>query len=55
MQTRTQTRRILSYTLFILGVIVFLALGLGAGRWVSAVGLGLVFELAGVIFYRRGK
>lgn len=48
-------RRIISYALFIIGVVLFLLLGLARGQWATGVLLGLAFEVAGIIFYRRGK
>ncbi len=48
-------RRIISYTLFILGVVLFLIFGLAGGQWATGVLLGLALEIAGIIFYRRGK
>ena len=50
-----ENRRIMSYALFILGVVIFLILGLGAGQWGTGILLGLVLGIAGIIFYRRGK
>ncbi len=50
-----KNRHLISYVLFILGVILLLALGLAGGRWVTGVLLGLVLAIVGLIFYRRGK
>jgi len=47
-------RRIISYALFILGVVLFLLFGLARGQWATGVLLGLALEIAGIIFYRRG-
>ncbi len=48
-------RHIISYVLFVLGIVILLGLGLGAGRWSAGVLLGLACLIIGVIFYRRGK
>ncbi len=48
-------RRIISYALFIIGVVLFLLFGLARGEWATGVLLGLAFEIGGLIFYRRGK
>jgi hypothetical protein len=48
-------RHIISYILFVLGIVILLGLGLGAGRWSTGVLLGLACLIIGVIFYRRGK
>jgi hypothetical protein len=48
-------RRILSYTLFILGIVVLVLFGLLVGDWLLGIALGLAFAVAGAIFYRRGK
>ncbi len=48
-------RRIISYALFILGVVALLLLGLLRSEWGTGLLVGLVFEIAGIIFYRRGK
>lgn len=50
-----KNRRIISYALFILGVVVFLIFGLGYGQWGTGVLLGLVLGVVGIIFYRREK
>jgi hypothetical protein len=50
-----KNRHIISYVLFILGIVLLLALGLTGGRWFASVVLGLAFAIVGVIFYRRGK
>lgn len=50
-----ETRRILSYALFIIGVLLFLAIGLLAREWLWGILVGLVFVIAAIIFYRRGK
>lgn len=50
-----ENRRVLSYALFLLAIVVLLALGLGVGEWLVGILGGMVFIIAGVIFYRRGK
>jgi hypothetical protein len=50
-----QNRHLLSYVLFILGVVVLLLIGLLAGEWLLGILLGLVFVVVGFIFYRRGR
>jgi Mn2+/Fe2+ NRAMP family transporter len=50
-----KNRHIISYALFILGIVLLLVLGLAGGRWIEGVVLGLVFAIVGVIFYRRNK
>jgi hypothetical protein len=50
-----KNRHIISYVLFILGVVLLLVLGLASGRWFEGVVLGLVCAVVGVIFYRRSK
>ena len=48
-------RRVLSYALFVLAVVLLLLVGLLSKQWLTGVLLGLIFAVAGVIFYRRGK
>jgi hypothetical protein len=48
-------RRILSYTLFILGVLVLVLIGLLGGEWLLGIALGLILAVVGAILYRRGK
>jgi 1,4-dihydroxy-2-naphthoate octaprenyltransferase len=48
-------RHIISLTLFVVAVLLLLVVGLGTAKWLVAVLLGLVFVLAGLVFYRRGK
>lgn len=50
-----KNRHLISYILFILGVVLLLGLGIGAGDWLKAVLLGLACAVVGFIFYRRGK
>ena len=50
-----RNRRLVSYTLFVLAVVVLLLLGLVADNWLVGIPLGLAFLLVGIIFYRRGK
>jgi hypothetical protein len=50
-----KNRHIISYVLFVLGIVILLVLGLASGRWIEAVVLGLAFAVVGVIFHRRGK
>ena len=50
-----QNRRLLSYVLFILGVVVLLLVGLLAGEWLLGILLGLAFVVVGFILYRRGR
>ena len=52
MQTQ---RHLISYILFAVGVIALLLLGLLSQQWGTGVLLALVFGVAGVLFYRRGK
>jgi hypothetical protein len=48
-------RRVMSYSLFVLAVVLLLLFGLAARQWLTGVFFGLVFLLAGLFFYRRGK
>jgi hypothetical protein len=48
-------RPILSYVLFILGVLVLVLFGLLGGEWLLGIALGLIFAVVGAILYRRGK
>ena len=50
-----KNRRVFSYVLFVVGLVLFLLVGALAGDWLLALLLGLVFIIAGVVFYRRGK
>ena len=50
-----KNRRIISITLFVVGVLLCLYMGLAAGNWGTGVLLGLVLEVGGIIFFRRGK
>ncbi|MFC2023690.1 hypothetical protein ACFLT5_03020 [Chloroflexota bacterium] len=50
-----ESRRVLSYALFVIAVVLLLAVGLVANQWITGILLGLVFAIAGIIFYRRGK
>jgi hypothetical protein len=50
-----KSRHVVSYVLFVLGVVLLLALGLAGGRWFAGVVLGLACVIVGAIFYRRGK
>ena len=50
-----ENRRILSYALFALGLVFILVLGVGVGEWLTGLLVGLIFLIAGFIFYRRGK
>jgi hypothetical protein len=50
-----QNRHLLSYVLFILGVVVLLLIGLLAGEWLLGILLGLAFAVVGFIIYRRGR
>lgn len=48
-------RRVISSFLFAFSVVFLLLAGYGAGNWPVGVLLLLVFLLAGIFFYRRGK
>ena len=48
-------RRVLSYALFVLAVVLLVLFGLLAKQWLAGVLLGLAFVLAGIFFYRRGR
>jgi hypothetical protein len=48
-------RHVISSFLFALSVVILLLSGLGANNWPVGVLLLLVFLLAGIFFYRRGK
>ena len=50
-----ESRHIISIALFVLAGVLTLVLGLGANNWLLAVVVGLIFLLAGIIFYRRGR
>jgi hypothetical protein len=50
-----QNRHLISYILFVLGVVLLLALGLAEGQWLAGVLLGLACAIVGFIFRRRGK
>ena len=50
-----QNRRLFSYTIFVLAVVVLLLLGLALEQWAVGIFVGLAFALVGIIFYRRGK
>ena len=50
-----ENRRIISYALFILAVVLLLLFGLVGGEWLIGIISGLAFLLGGIIFYRRGK
>jgi len=50
-----ENRRIISYALFILGLVFLLVLGLARDQWATGVLVGLALEIGGIIFYRRGK
>jgi len=50
-----KSRHIISLILFVMAVLLLLAVGLITAKWLYAVLLGLVFLLAGLFFYRRGK
>jgi hypothetical protein len=49
------SRHIISYVLFILALVFLLFFGLVSRQWLAGVLVGLVFVLAGIFFYRRGK
>jgi hypothetical protein len=48
-------RRTFSYVLFILGILVFLLVGILAREWLYGILVGLICVIAAIIFYRRGK
>jgi len=48
-------KHIISIVLFIMAILVCLLFGLAAEQWLPGFLLGLVFVLAGLFFYRRGK
>ena len=48
-------RHIISYVLFILALVFLLLLGLAGRQWLVGILISLVFVLAGIFFYRRGK
>ena len=48
-------RHIISYVLFVLALVILLLFGLAGRQWLAGVLVGLVFVLAGIFFYRRGK
>ena len=48
-------RRLLSYALIVLAVVLVLLFGLLAKQWLAGLLLGLAFALAGLFFYRRGR
>ena len=50
-----ENRHILSYALFVLAVVLLLVIGLLVNNWPVGIAVALVFVVAGVIFYRRGK
>jgi hypothetical protein len=50
-----KNRHLLSYLLFILGIVLLLGLGLAAGQLTTGVLLGLACMIGGLILYRRGK
>jgi pilus assembly protein CpaE len=50
-----KNRHIISLVLFVVAVVLLIAVGLVTTKWLFAVLLGLVFVLAGLFFYRRGK
>ena len=50
-----QNRHLISYVLFALAVILFALVGLLSRQLATGVLVGLIFLIAGVIFYRRGK
>ncbi|HEY63807.1 MAG TPA: hypothetical protein G4O02_04490 [Caldilineae bacterium] len=50
-----QNRRIVSYALFALAILLVIIGILVGDQGMNLVLLGLVFLVAGLIFYRRGK
>lgn len=48
-------RHIISYSLFVLGVILLVLVGLVGQEWLSGILLGLAFLIGGAVLYRRGK
>ena len=48
-------KRIISYSLFALSVVLLLLAGLGANNWTAGVLLLVVLLVGGIFFYRRGK
>jgi hypothetical protein len=47
-------RHILSIALILIGIVLFVVL-LVADQWLIGLLIGLIFAIAGVLFYRRGK
>jgi hypothetical protein len=50
-----KNRHLISAVLFIIAVLLLLGFGAVRGQWTTGVLLGLVFAVAGIFFYRRGK
>jgi hypothetical protein len=48
-------RRLISYVLFALGVVLFLLFGVLGGELLTGALAGLACLLVGIFFFRRGK
>lgn len=47
-------RRLISYILFVLAVVLFLVLGLAGDNWLVGLLVGLLAVVVGIFFFRRG-
>jgi len=54
MESTASNRRIISIVLFVLAVLLILV-GAFGNLGLTGILLGVVFAIAGVVFYRRGK
>jgi 1,4-dihydroxy-2-naphthoate octaprenyltransferase len=48
-----KNRRLISYILFVLAVVLFLVLGLVGDNWLMGLLVGLLAVVVGIFFFRR--